>query len=87
MRGTPKPITIRGKTYPSKASAARALGITYKSLQKAVVAGRVQTVGIDPRGKNHGRQVEIDGRVYVSIAEASRATGVNYEKMRSIAKA
>lgn len=77
-----KPITIRGVDYPSKAAAARALGITYESLRKAIVDGRLETVGLNPKGKNHGRRVRIDGKVYKSIAEAARATGVTYDSLR-----
>jgi len=77
-----KPITIRGVDYPSKAAAAKALGITYESLRKAIVDGRLETVGLNPRGKKHGRRVRIDGKVYKSIAEAARATGVTYDSLR-----
>lgn len=77
-----KPITIRGVDYPSKAAAAKALGITYESLRKAIVDGRLETVGLNPKGKNHGRRVRIDGKVYKSIAEAARATGVTYDSLR-----
>lgn len=77
-----KPITIRGVDYPSKAAAAKALGITYESLRKAIVDGRLETVGLNPKGKNHGRRVRIDGKVYKSLAEAARATGVTYNSLR-----
>jgi len=82
MPNHPKPITIRGITYRSKADAAKALGITYESLRKAVVDGRLDTVGLNPRGKNHGRKVHFNGKRYPSIAAAARATGVHYETMR-----
>ena len=82
MPNHPKPITIRGITYRSKADAAKALGITYESLRKAIADGRLETVGLNPKGKNHGRRVRIDGKVYKSIAEAARATGVTYDSLR-----
>ena len=77
-----KPITIRGVDYPSKTEAAKALGIGYEALRKAIVDGRLDTVGLNPRGRNHGRRVKIDGKTYGSIAEAARTIGVNYEALK-----
>ena len=82
MPNHPKPITIRGTTYRSKADAAKALGITYESLRRAINDGRLDTVGLNPRGKNHGRKVRIDGKRYPSIYAAAKANDVSYETMR-----
>lgn len=82
MPNHPKPITIRGITYRSKADAAKALGITREALRKAVADGRLETVGLNPRGKNHGREVRYNGKRYPSIAAAARAVGVSYPTMR-----
>jgi hypothetical protein len=71
-----KPITIRGVDYPSKTEAAKALGIGYEALRKAIVDGRLDTVGLN------GRRVKIDGKTYGSIAEAARTIGVNYEALK-----
>jgi molybdenum-dependent DNA-binding transcriptional regulator ModE len=77
-----KPITIRGVEYPSRAAAARALGITYESLRRAMQEDRLDTVGLKPRGKNHGRRVRVDGKRYPSIWAASKATGIPYGTLR-----
>jgi len=82
MPKDPIPITIRGVTYPSRAEAAKALGITYEALRRAINANKLDTVGLNPRGKNHGRKVHFNGKRYPSIAAAARATGVHYETMR-----
>ena len=41
MANNPKPITIRGTTYPSRRAAANALGITTSSLYEAIRKGRI----------------------------------------------
>ena len=82
MPKDPIPITIRGVTYPSRAEAAKALGITYEALRRAINANKLDTVGLNPRGKNHGREVYFNGKRYPSIAAAARAAGVSYPTMR-----
>ena len=96
MPKDPIPITIRGITYPSRAEAAKALGITREALRRAINADRrainaerrainadkLETVGLNPRGKNHGREVHFNGKRYPSIAAAARAVGVSYPTMR-----
>jgi len=82
MPKDPIPITIRGVTYPSRAEAAKALGITYEALRRAINANKLDTVGLNPRGKNHGREVRYNGKRYPSIAAAARAAGVSYPTMR-----
>ena len=82
MPRDPIPITIRGVTYPSRAEAAKALGITYEALRRAINANKLDTVGLNPRGKNHGREVHFNGKRYPSIAAAARAAGVSYPTMR-----
>ena len=82
MPKDPIPITIRGITYKSRSDAAKHLGITYEALRRAIKANKLETVGLNPRGKNHGRSVRYNGKRYPSIYAAARATGVSYLTMR-----
>jgi len=42
----PVPIVIRGVSYPSKAAAARALGITVQAVHDAAMRGRIDNAGL-----------------------------------------
>jgi hypothetical protein len=77
-----KPVTIRGTTYPSHAAAADALRITQQAIRFAVRYGRLETVGLNPRGKGHGFPITIDGVLYPSLYEASRKLDIPYESLR-----
>lgn len=43
------PVTIRGRLYPSIAEAARQLGLARSTVRKAMLCGRLDSVGL---GKN-----------------------------------
>lgn len=75
MRFAPVPTLIRGVLYPSQDAAARALGVHYTTVAKAVEAGAADRIGLAPRGRRIAVPVEIDGVRYGSISQASRATG------------
>lgn len=65
------PCTVRGKTYPSIAAAARALGVTTSALWQRIERGTQDRAGA-PRGK----PVEARGVRYASTKEAAAALGV-----------
>ena len=73
-----KPVTIRGTTYPSHAAAADALSITQQAIRSAVRFGKLETVGLNPRGKGHGKPITIDGVLYKSLYEASHKLNIPY---------
>lgn len=74
----PKPVTLEGVTYPSRAAAAKALGIS-----EPAVLYRLQHE--EPGKKWKTRRsipTTVDGVTYPSRLAASRATGVSYDKLR-----
>jgi hypothetical protein len=73
-----KPVTIRNTLYPSHAAAANDLGITQQAIRFAVRYGRLETVGLNPRGRSHGKPIIIDGVLYKSLYEASRKLNIPY---------
>jgi microsomal dipeptidase-like Zn-dependent dipeptidase len=65
------PITIRGTTYPSRADAARALGISVSAVSYAARNGGLDRVGLGSK-----IPVTIRGTTYPSIADAAASLGV-----------
>lgn len=82
MPNHPKPVTIRGTTYPSIQAAADALGIGRDAVAFAIQRGRLDTVGLNPMGRTHGRRVTMDGVTYNSMMECARETGLSYDQVR-----
>jgi len=82
MPAIAKQVTIRGTTYPSQQAAADALKLTRQAIYMAKKQGRLESVGLNPKGKNHGKRVEIDGRVYESIYAAAKHNGIPYDTLR-----
>ena len=76
MKIDPVPTLIRGVLYPSQGAAARALGVHYTTVAKAMEEGTLDRVGLNPKGRRIGQPVEIDGVHYRSIRQASKATGI-----------
>ena len=70
--GTPSPITIRGKTYPSQAAAARALGTRRETVWQLVKAGRTEYIGL-----NHQKPVKALGRTFPSQQAFAKHLGVS----------
>jgi len=75
----PKPVTIRGVTYPSISAAARAHGVRPSTIHSAMERGRLDYVGVgsSKNGKWNGSPVVIRGVTYSSLREAARALGVS----------
>lgn len=70
-----KQTIIRGVTYPSRAAAARALGVTVDAMNKALAEGRLDTVGLGQAGRA-AMAVMIRGKTYPSARAAARALRV-----------
>lgn len=81
----PKPITIRGVTYPSRAAAAQVLGIQVEGLYDAIRRGTVQNAGLG-QGKAKCIPITIRGVTYPSYAEAARALGVSPSSVQQAVK-
>lgn len=84
MPGTPKPITIRGVTYMSRAIAADALGITVNAIAAAIKRGNLDGVGMQRR-KSGPKEKEfasleplplIERSGYKSVPDLDPATAV-----------
>lgn len=86
MKLEPVPTMIRGVLYPSQGAAARALGVHYTTVQKAMEDGRLDGVGLNPRGRGLSMAVVIDGVEYPSIRQAAKATGLSKELIGKIAR-
>lgn len=78
------PIRIRGRDYPSIEAAARAIGVSRHSVDRALRNGTLETVGvpnaqsINRRGNTNARRCPFVafGRSFPSQAEAARQFGV-----------
>lgn len=71
------PITIRGITYASRASAATILGVSVRTIHTAAHAGRLDTVGLGHRPKAPEYvPVRIRGVTYPSVQAAAKALKV-----------
>lgn len=81
-------IMIRGKVYRSAEAAAKAFGITTKSVTNAVRRGRQDFIGI-PAHKTRTRhgpepfQVRIRGEVFASVKDASTKLNLDEATIRS----
>jgi hypothetical protein len=78
----PKPITIRGTAYPSRAAAAEALGITPSAVSKAANRKLLETCGLalETTGNRHNTAslpVKIRGTEYPSAKAAGDALGLH----------
>ena len=72
-----KPISIRGVSYPSMRSAARALGVSNTTIMRALNRGTHETSAVFT--KNAGT---LDGVWYYCKADAAWARGVNASTFR-----
>lgn len=73
-----KPLTIRGKTYPSAKHAARALGVSVQTIYNLKHRGRLDYAGT----RKSPKPIEIDGVRYPSQTAAARALGISRSKFR-----
>ena len=76
---TPQPTFIRGTHYPSQRAAARAIGVSPKTVFQSLERGTQERVGLaKPTGQlgRPGRACHINGRDWPSITAAARALGV-----------
>lgn len=68
-----EPITVRGLTYATRKSAAKALGVSVNTVHTAIHKGRLDTLGLGPRPKApEYLPVRIRGRTYKSVQAAAR---------------
>lgn len=78
MRTAGLPVRIRGVTYPSQRVAARALGISERTIRNALDAGRVDQVGLHPKkGGAPGIPCVYRGKHYPSQIAAALACDVS----------
>jgi hypothetical protein len=82
------PVRIRGVLYPSQRAAARALGVTEKTIRNALDAGRIDDTGLGVRrGGRPGKPCTFLGKRYASMHEAARATGYSVATVSKAVKA
>lgn len=79
--GTPSAITVGGRRFPSRSSAASYFGINLAVFNLRV--GRLnwtpeQAAEIEPRRKYARQKVEVSGKRYSSLKQAAEAHGLNY---------
>jgi len=82
MPAKPSPIVVHGKTYHSQQAAADDLNLSRQAIHMAKMQGRLDTVGLNPRGKSHGRRVTLDGKTYESIYQLARDVDLPYHRAR-----
>lgn len=71
-------VRIHGKLFATQAEAARELGLSRRSICRALAEGREDRVGMDYPGP---RAIVYDGVRYESIATAARKTGIKRSTM------
>ena len=78
MRTAGLPVRIRGITYPSQRAAARALGVSERTVRNALDAGRIDEVGTrEAKGGPGGVPCTYRGQVFPSRIAAAIACGVS----------
>ena len=82
---SPTPTLIRGTLYPSMRAAARALGLHESSVKQAMDAGRLDTVGLNPRGPRIAKALCINGVNYHSHYAAAKALGLSQQYISYLA--
>lgn len=65
------PVRIRGVVYPSQKEAAAALNVHPTVISRALDAGTLDSVGLNPRGPRMSKPVTINGVTYKSLREAT----------------
>ena len=70
------PVRVRGVVYPSQRAAARALGVSEKTVRTALDAGRADMIGITGNGRP-GKPCTYRGVEYPSLTAAAIACGVS----------
>ena len=75
------PCTVKGVDYPSRAAAARALGISPRAVTAALAEGRADRVGW-LKESVRAQPVEILGTRYPSLHAAETATGIRSATLR-----
>jgi hypothetical protein len=83
------PVCIRGVFYPSQSAAARALGVSEKTIRNALDAGREDDTGLSKRrGGRPGKPCFYRGKSYPSLTAAARVCGVTTAAVsKALAKA
>lgn len=72
------PVRIRGVTYHSQRAAARALGVSERTLRNALAAGREDEVGLRPAvGGPRGVPCDYRGQLFPSRIAAAVAFDVS----------
>jgi hypothetical protein len=77
-----KPTTINGVTYPSRAEAAKALGLKPDSIRESIRLGRLSRTGT----KEKFRPIKLKGETYPSIAAAARELNLPVRQIYILAK-
>lgn len=73
-KNAPQPTTIRGVLYPTQRAASVALGVSPKTVHKAIQRGRAEYIGL---GKiDMGQPCTMNGQRYPSQTAAANALGV-----------
>jgi hypothetical protein len=79
----PKPITVRGKTYPSHTEAAQALGVTGSTIHKHLKRyGHLDHIGQQKSGVGAPIETTIDGFTFKSIKAAATALNIDAGTLR-----
>lgn len=83
----PVATLIRGVLYPSQGAAAIALGVSQASVFRAMEEGRLDTLGLHPRGPRAARRVCINGVWFPSQRKAAAHFGMPQQEIsRLVAK-
>lgn len=70
----PYPILIRGVLYPSQCAAARALGVSHRTVYSALERGSLDFVGCG-RNYHNKKRTTIEGVTYPTMKAAAHAQG------------
>lgn len=82
----PTPTLIRGTLYPSMRAAAKALGLHESSIKFAMDNGRLETVGLNKKGRHIATPVTVNGITYRSTYAAAKALGLSQQYVSYLAR-
>lgn len=78
----PQPVEINGKAYPSKSAAARAIGVSDRTLSDRLKK-RLTVDELTKPAATKATPVEIEGQTYPSMAAAGRELGIQSDLLRA----
>lgn len=83
----PMPVIIRGKVYPDARAAAKALGVSHRTINNLVARGRADHAGLgrgkhDQHHRSNAKPVKIGPLEFRSVSAAAKELGIDRSTLR-----